>query len=125
MGEKSKDFIDNLHNVLVFAMDECIKTDWMKDADVNVGYAITDYFEDMADTVASIQKVSNYYNNYLVYDDSIFEYVLSRDINDIDVSTLTKDELLTLQKRIETALQYFEGPDVKINTSTFGYKKGD
>ena len=60
--DRAKKFRNALQGVLFFAMNECIKTDWMRDADVDVGYVVSDYFEDMADTVTNIKTVAEFYD---------------------------------------------------------------
>ena len=98
--DRAKKFRDALQGVLFFAMSECIKTNWMKDADVNVGYVVSDYFEDMADTVIDIKTVAEFYDELLLYDNPALRYVFTNDVEDIDVSDLSETELTRLQEKI-------------------------
>lgn len=98
--DKTKKFRDALHGVLFFAMNECIKTDWMKDADIDVGYVVSDYFEDMADTVTNIKTIAEFYDDLIIYDNSALKYAFTKDIEDFDVSDLSKTELKVLEEKI-------------------------
>lgn len=98
--DKVKKFREALKGVLFFAMNECIQTDWMKDADIDVGYIVSDYFEDMADTVIDIKTIAEFYDTLLLYDNSALNYMLTQDINNFDISDLSKEELEVLQKKV-------------------------
>ena len=98
--DRAKKFRDALQGVLFFAMNECIKTDWMKDADVDVGYVVSDYFEDMADTVTDIKTVAEFYDELLYVNNPVLRYVFTNDVEDIDVSGLSETELTRLQEKI-------------------------
>lgn len=98
--DKVMRFRNALQGVLLFAMNECIKTDWMKDADIGVGYVVSDCFEDMANTVADIKTVAEFYDELLLYDNPALRYVFTNDVDDVDVSGLSKVELERLQEKI-------------------------
>ena len=113
--DRAKKFRDALQGVLFFAMSECIKTDWMKDADVNVGYVVSDYFEDMADTVTDIKTVAEFYDELLLYDNPALRYVFTNDVEDIDVSDLSETELTRLQEKIYHELAVKESSKKPLN----------
>ena len=98
--DKVMKFRNALQGVLLFAMNECIKTDWVKDADIGIGYIVSDYFEDMADTVIDIKTVAEFYDELLLYDNPALRYVFTNDVEDIDVSDLSETELTRLQEKI-------------------------
>ena len=116
MTEENKvmKFRDALQGVLLFAMNECVKTDWTKGADVNVGYVVSDCFEDMADTVTDIKTVAEFYNE-LLYDNPASRYVFTNDVEDIDVSNLSETELARLQKKIYHELAVKESLKKPLN----------
>lgn len=97
---KMKKFQKALQGVLFFAMSECIKTDWLKDADIDVGYIVSDYFEDMAETVIDIKTVAEFYDELLLFDNSALRYVFTHNVDDIDISSFSKLELERLQAKI-------------------------
>ena len=113
--DKVKKFRNALQGVLFFAMNECIKTDWMRDADVDVGYVVSDYFEDMADTVTDIKTVAEFYDELLLYDNPALRYVFTNDVEDIDVSDLSKVELEKLQEKIYHELAVKESLKKPLN----------
>lgn len=98
--DRAKKFRNALQGVLSFAMNECISTDWMKDADVDVGYVVSDYFEDMADIVTDIKTVAEFYDELLLYENPALRYVFTNDVEDIDVSDLSEIELTRLQEKV-------------------------
>ena len=108
-------FRDALQGVLLFAMNECVKTDWTKGADVNVGYVVSDCFEDMADTVTDIKTVAEFYDELLLYDNLALRYVFTNDVEDIDVSKLSETELARLQEKIYHELAVKESLKKPLN----------
>ena len=98
--DNAKKFKEALHGVLFFAMNECIKTDWMKDADVDIGYVVSDYFQDMANTVTDIKTIAEFYDELPIYDNSALKYAFSKNIEDFDVSDLSRTELKRLEEKI-------------------------
>ena len=98
--DRAEKFKDALQGVLFFAMNECLKTNWLKDADIDVGYVISDYFEDMADTVTDIKTIAEFYDELLIYDNSALKYAFTKDIEDFDVSDLSETELKILEEKI-------------------------
>ena len=113
--DKVKKFRNALQGVLLFAMNECIKTDWMKDADIGMGYIVSDYFEDMADTVTDIKTVAEFYDELLLYDNPALRYVFTNDVEDIDVSDLSETELTRLQEKIYHELAIKESLKKPLN----------
>lgn len=113
--DRAKKFRDALQGVLFFAMNECIKTDWMKDADVDVGYVVSDYFEDMADTVTDIKTVAEFYDELLYVNNPVLRYVFTNDVEDIDVSGLSETELTRLQEKIYHELAVKESLKKPLN----------
>lgn len=113
--DRAKKFRNALQGVLFFAMNECIKTDWMKDADVDVGYVVSDYFEDMADTVTDIKTVAEFYDELLYVNNPVLRYVFTNDVEDIDVSGLSETELTRLQEKIYHELAVKESLKKPLN----------
>ena len=113
--DRAKKFRDALQGVLFFAMNECIKTDWMRDADVDVGYVVSDYFEDMADTVTNIKTVAEFYDELQYVNNPALRYVFTNDIEDIDVSGLSETELTRLQEKIYHELAVKESLKKPLN----------
>ena len=113
--DKLMKFRDALQGVLLFAMNECVKTDWTKGADVNVGYVVSDCFEDMADTVMDIKRVAEFYDELLLYDNPALRYVFTNDVEDIDVSKLSETELARLQEKIYHELAVKESLKKPLN----------
>ena len=113
--DKLMKFRDALQGVLLFAMNECVKTDWTKGADVNVGYVVSDCFEDMANTVTDIKTVAEFYDELLLYDNPALRYVFTNDVEDIDVSNLSETELARLQEKIYHELAVKESLKKPLN----------
>ena len=113
--DRAKKFRNALQGVLFFAMNECIKTDWMRDADVDVGYVVSDYFEDMADTVTNIKTVAEFYDELQYVNNPALRYVFTNDIEDIDVSGLSETELTRLQEKIYHELAVKESLKKPLN----------
>lgn len=113
--DRAKKFRNALQGVLFFAMNECIKTDWMRDADVDVGYVVSDYFEDMADTVTNIKTVAEFYDELQYVNNPALRYVFTNDVEDIDVSGLSETELTRLQEKIYHELAVKESLKKPLN----------
>lgn len=113
--DRAKKFRNALQGVLFFAMNECIKTDWMRDADVDVGYVVSDYFEDMADTVTNIKTVAEFYDELQYVNNPALRYVFTNDVEDIDVSGLSETELTRLQEKIYHELAIKESLKKPLN----------
>lgn len=113
--DRAHKFRSALQGVLFFAMNECIKADWMKDADIDTGYIVSDYFEDMADTVIDIKTVAEFYDELLLYDNPALRYVFTNDVEDIDVSKLSETELTRLQEKIYHELAVKESLKKPLN----------
>ena len=97
------DFCNNLHRVLLFAMEQCYNKDWSKTKDI--AFTIPDCFDLMADEVIPIYHLSEYYDEL---SPNWVSFILTKELKYFDVEYEEVGLLVGMKRKIEKELEKYE-----------------
>ena len=97
------DFCNNLHKVLLFAMEQCYNKDWSETKEM--AFTIPECFDLLADEVIPIHKLSEYYDDLIP---TWVGFALTKELKYFDVEYEEVGLLVGMKRKIEKELEKYE-----------------